>query len=187
MSNLVPENVRKGIFDYVYLKADAHHYLTKGRVENGVFMETLGKDPEVGGKLKNYLPEEDIKTYIKDAILNRYAKDKTAPPRDINDRLIPIYGEPIFELDYVKSTQVSLHRSNSDTYIVIVRTKYIKWETGLRKLALYVASKPKLTALSESNLDLVLIISEPQGSVNGADKNLVEKGLLLLNIKCLWM
>jgi hypothetical protein len=50
--------------------------MNKSRVDNGEFMENLMGHREVGVVLSQYMAKGAIKTYIKDAVLNRYMKDK---------------------------------------------------------------------------------------------------------------
>ena len=85
MSNIIPEKVAKTVKQTVYLEADKVNYLSRSRTENGIFLAQLVSMPTVGGKLSQYMRKDAIRTYIKDAILNRYSKDKTgeAKPDDL--------------------------------------------------------------------------------------------------------
>jgi hypothetical protein len=71
----VPDDIRD-VFEAVYKKADDHKYIAKGRPENSLFMNQLVADPAIGGKLGEHMAKSKVKTYIKDTILNRYAKEK---------------------------------------------------------------------------------------------------------------
>ncbi len=192
MSTRIPSNPRKEIFAHVYAKADEHLYLEKSRPENAQFMENLRRDPKVGGRLENYMDPTKVKTYIKDTILNKYAKDRKVLPRSVEELLYPIYGE-LVEIDYRKQDHVSLHRmENHSRRVAVSRASDLKWETGLRKLIQYVAAMPLASSISSlfpvstDNPELVLIIFEYGGPMNDSDKHLIEKGLALINVKCLW-
>lgn len=193
MSTRIPNGPRKEIFAYVYVKADEHRYLEKSRPENAQFMENLRLDPVVGGRLESYMEPPKVKTYIKDTILNKYAKDRKVLPRSVEEVLYPLYGESA-EIDYRQQDHVSLHRIGNDGRLVAVsRTSDLKWETGLRKLVQYVAALPDPNAVTPSlfpvnmeHPDLVLIIFEYGSPINDSDKRLTEKGLKLANVQCLW-
>jgi hypothetical protein len=155
-------------------------------------MENLGRDPEVGGRIENYLGSTKVKTYIKDTILNRYAKDRKVLPRSLEELLYPIYGE-LVEIDYRQQDKVSLYRvENNGRLVAVSRASDLKWETGLRKLVQYVAAMPDAAAIpslfpaSMSHPELVLVISEYGSPINDSDKHLIEKGLNLINVQCLW-
>ena len=117
MSARIPQGPRKEIFAYVYEKADEHRYLEKSRPENTLFMENLGRDPKVGGRLESYMEATKVKTYIKDTILNKYAKDRKILPRSMEELLGPIYGE-LVEIDYQQQDNVSLHKIVNDSRLV---------------------------------------------------------------------
>lgn len=188
----IPPGPRKEIFAYVYERADEYHYLEKTRPENATFMENLIRDPLVGGRLANYMEAPGVRVYIKDTILNKYAKDRKTLPRGVEEFLNPIYGE-VVELDYRSQDNVSLHRVESDDRLLIVaRTSELKWETGLRKLLQYVAAMPdtattpSLFPVNPNPPGFVLIIFEYGSPMNEADKRLIQKGLNFINVCCLW-
>lgn len=181
----LPDKVRDQVFEVVYKMADEHKYLAKGRVENGTFMNQLVKHPQVGEQLAEYMAKGHIKTYIKDTILNRYAKVRRSLPQDVDEILSQHYPTKIHEIEYVQADHLSLHRTNQNKYLVVARVNYLKWETAIRKIALYVASKSD-SQLNELDLDLVTIIFEQGCPVNTADRDLVSRGLKLLGIKTIW-
>ena len=85
MSNRVPEAQAKKIREIVYQEADKYNYLARTRTDNGQFFARLVAMPSVGGVLAGFIQRSEIRTYIKDAILNRYSKDKKRieRPRDL--------------------------------------------------------------------------------------------------------
>ena len=72
MPKLLPKEKAKQIKELVYSKADDYGFMTRGRVENGQFLSFLVEDSAVGGVLSEYIEKSNIRTYIKDAILNGY-------------------------------------------------------------------------------------------------------------------
>ena len=97
MSVRMPQEVRTEIRELVYQRLDAVNYLAQGRVENGRFMEQLARDPMVGARIAEYTGKERVKTYIKDAVINRYAKERTKPPSDLSKTVAGVVGEKCFQ------------------------------------------------------------------------------------------
>lgn len=186
MSNRVPENIRAKIADLVFQKADEHRYLEKDRPANGQFMDNLIADPEIGVKLQEFMAKGAVKTYIKDGILNRYSKVRRALPKDIEKYLIPAFGNSQDEVDYVSRDHISLHRMDHGGLVVVGRTTYIKWETGLRKVLLYIACAPGLPPNDGTKFEKSLIIFHRGIPVNSGDKAAVSKAIELANMKCVW-
>ncbi|EFB9761459.1 hypothetical protein FA678_23300, partial [Escherichia coli] len=93
MSNLIPDKIAKSIKQTVYNEADKVNYLSRTRTENGNFLAQLVSMPSVGGKLSQYMRKDAVRTYIKDAILNRYSKDKTgeAKPNDVEEIILETF------------------------------------------------------------------------------------------------
>lgn len=173
---------RKAIFDYVYQRADEHRYLAKDKNANGIFMSQLAADPNVGGKLGDFINKAEIHKYIKDTILNQYSKLRRRLPKDIKQILARQYVGQIHDITYVKKDHLSLHRID-DKYLVVARANYLKWETAIRKLSLYVAGSINV---EPKKVEMLAIIFEQGVPVNQADKDLVTDALRLLGIKTIW-
>ena len=187
MSRYAPdEEARREIVAYVYQQADLHSYLERTRPENTAFMEKLIKDSQVGGRLCNYMPVDKVKTYIKDAILNRYAKDRKILPHILNDLLASVYPAPIEEQEYDQRNKVSLHKVGDGRYLVVARATWLKWETGLRKIVLFLSAAPHMPPREGTSPELVLVIFQHSNEVNNAEKQSLECSLALLNVRCLW-
>ncbi|MHB2029601.1 MAG: hypothetical protein ACYCPT_12410 [Acidimicrobiales bacterium] len=186
MSNRLPENIRAKIADKVFQKADDHHYLEKDRPANSQFMDSLVKDGEIGVKLQDFMAKDAVKTYIKDGILNRYSKIRRALPKDVDKYLVPAFGKSQIEVEYVARDHVSLHRMDHGGLVVVGRTTYIKWETGLRKVLLYIACASGLPPKDGTKFEKSLIIFHRGIPVNSGDKTAVSKAVELANMKCIW-
>lgn len=185
MSVSIPTGVREKVFAIVYSEADKHQYLHKSRPENARFMEALIKHAKVGGVLKEYMAEDQVRRYIKDAVLNKYSKLRRAQPRDITVELSALYKGKVLEISYDSSKTVSLHRLENDSIVVAARSSYSTWETGLRKLLLFVAAAPGLPP-KDTNMELVLVMLQHGNPINQSDKKLTVDGLRLAGIKCAW-
>lgn len=186
MSIKIPPEVRKQIFDRVHELADHHKYLQKGRHDNARFLDALVADPQVGRRLRDFMPEERVKSYVKDAIVNKYAKKRKGLLRDVAPHL-PREFEAGYEVGTDKEKTVSLHRSKEGALLAAGRTTYVKWETGVRKLLLYVAALPAQSrGKGGARPRLVLVIHEHGTPVNESDKKLTEDALRLAGIDCSW-
>jgi hypothetical protein len=136
---------------------------------------------EVGGKLSQYMQKAEVRTYIKDAILNRYSKDKTQEERPQNLR--PIIQKHLgFDAHFVESNsknQITLFKTPANCcFVVIADGTLLKWETALRKALLYIASKP-FVDYQNVEIKIVLTLFARYQKISSADLRHLEKSLLL--------
>ena len=138
MANRLPKQARAKVIKLVYEKADEYAYMECDRVKNGQFMDMLVEDPDVGGLLRQYMPKERVRTYIKDTILNRYTKEATSrtlssktPEQIIKEE----YGESSSVIQKVKESAYDCHvlRSEAGNIFIVSEGTLLKWETALRK------------------------------------------------------
>lgn len=186
MSTKIPQKVRREIRDFAYAEAQKHQYLLKSKHENAAFLDRLVKHQKVGGRLREYMPPDRVKSYVKDAIINKYSKRERHLPRDITDLVSKQYPGVVHEISYDREKAVSLHRVEGGPVVAASRTAYMKWETGLRKLLLYVAAAPGLPPSDGSPVKLLLIIYQHGNPVNESDRALTERGLGLVGVDCAW-
>ncbi|HOO51939.1 MAG TPA: hypothetical protein PLK94_11685 [Alphaproteobacteria bacterium] len=185
MSKKVPDDIAKEIKERVFLEADRVNYLARSRTDNGNFLAKLVAMPNVGGRLSQYMKKAEVRTYIKDAILNRYSKDKTQEERP--DVLGPIIKEKLgidaYLVEQETKSQISLFNSPSNSYFVVVADgTVLKWETALRKALLYVASKPFSEQIDVSIKILLTLFARHQ-KVSPSDLRHIEKALSMCNAK----
>ena len=145
MPNKLPKDKEKLIKKRVFAKADEVGYARSGRVENGRFMDELVEDPEIGGILKEYMDKERIRTYIKDSVLNRYAKDlnkATLSCKTPKQLIQDTYDE---NADIIQKTgNISVLRSTGGAIYVVSAGTVLKWETALKKALELIAKEPNL-------------------------------------------
>lgn len=178
MSNKPPAAIAVRIKDIVYREADNADYLGRDRVKNGIFLDKLVKHPQVGMVLQEHIPQAEVRTYIKDAILNRYSKDKTARavPADLTPIIQNIYGADFVQSDKQVSSGVSLFRDASGKrFVVTAQGTYLKWETALRKALLYIPDKP--FAQTAEKIDIALILSAQSRRITDAEKKHLNEAL----------
>lgn len=190
MSNKVPDNVAKIIKEIVFIEADRVNYLARSRTDNGIFLDQLVTKADVGGKLSQYMKKAEVRTYIKDAILNRYSKDKTQEERP--DDLQSIIAEILdlesecFFIEKDAKSQVSLFKNHSNPsdvcFIVVSDGTVLKWETALRKALLYIASKPFFDN-SDASIKIVLTLFARHQKICPSDLRHLETALSVCNAK----
>lgn len=184
MAVLLPKDVQLQVREGVYRKADEFGYMSKSRVDNGVFMDNLVKDYEVGGLLAQYIDKGTIKTYIKDAILNRYMKEKKKTILPTNpESFLPIVrkffnqeAHSIYAID-----PVYLFRLDNNDMLLIAQGTLVKWETALRKALEFIAKAPGLPP-KEGDLNIVLNIATLGQPSTQADRDHLKKALSYVNV-----
>ena len=183
MSVRMPQEVRTEIRELVYQRLDAVNYLAQGRVENGRFMEQLARDPMVGARIAEYTGKERVKTYIKDAVINRYAKERTKPPSDLSKTVAGVVGENVSRVDAGGFKGISLYRGGV-TLVVVSCGRLLKWETALRKLLEYMGrNKGRLEHSSGRRPVLMLVLMTGGKKISSADKELLERSLEAIQVK----
>lgn len=183
MARTLPENVRDQIRQLVYDQADKANYLAQGRVENGRFMMSLVSDSSIGGVLRDYMPSGEVKTYIKDAVLNRYAKEKRAEAQEhfsTESLIADSFGESV---EIETKGQVSLYKSTERmaSYCVVGNGTSDKWETALRHALIYVTNLPEET--QKQDICIALRCTSPRGKLSMSDKDHIREALNRIGVK----
>jgi hypothetical protein len=141
----LPRKKAAQIRELVYVKADTYGYITRSRKENGQFMTALVDDPTVGGVLSTYMEKGNLRTYIKDAILNGYAKNRKMEILKRNSPLDTVKKMYSVNASIIKTVGgVSVCRSDDGRIFVVSSGTVLKWETALRKALELVAREPDL-------------------------------------------
>ncbi|WP_375599074.1 hypothetical protein [Devosia sp. Naph2] len=178
MSNTPPIEVARLIKDKVYEAADQAHYLTNSRTQNSQFIASLVDEAEVGGVLKGFMAPGEVRTYIKDAVLNRYSKDKAAEavPDDFEALLARKFGKTYVEMERLDGGWLRLHRClDKPGYVVTSVGTYLKWETALRKALLYIPGKP--FSQGPNSVEVLLLLYAQGRRVTDPDRRLLEDAL----------
>lgn len=188
--NLPPE-VRDGIFQEVYARADQFGYMKCDRFQSGQFMDHLVNDLDIGVRLENYMPKERVRTYIKDTILNHYTKHVNSqalasiPPEKAIEET---FGEKAAVIDTIpsKGCDLSILRSFDTKKIFVVSSgTTLKWETALRKALEIIASKPNLT-INNQVPSICLRLSAANLTLTEADKRAIQAALGAVGVKALF-
>ena len=179
MSAKVPAKIAKEIKKIVFEEADRFNFLARSRSDNGWFLDKLVSQQNVGEKLSQYMSKAEVRTYIKDAILNRYSKDKSYEERPgdysplIKDRL----ALDVVFIEKDDRGDVFLYKSLSDRCFVVVAVgTYLKWETALRKALVYIASKP-FSAYSDKKTHIMLALFARHQKIPVSDVQYLQKAV----------
>jgi len=175
----IPQNVAQKIKQIVFDAADEIDYLAMARPDSGAFLNGLVTRPDVGGEIIKYISRDEVRHYIKDAILNRYSKDKTkeATPDDLKPIVKSIYGLEAEESH--SEVKLCLYRSTTperlSEYVVISEGTILKWETALKKALLFISAKPFSKTASE--VHILLLLFAQHKPVPPSDKKNIENAL----------
>lgn len=183
MSKKIPHDIAKEIKEFVFQEADRINYLSRTRKDNGTFLDQLVLMQEVGGRLNMYMRQAEIRTYIKDAILNRYSKDKTQEerPSELSTIIKERLGMDVFLVECESKTQINLFKSPANCcFIVVADGTFLKWETALKKALMYIASKPFVDQ-SDMHVNIILTLFARYQKISPSSIHYLEKALLFCN------
>lgn len=185
VAKIIPSNIKTLVEERCFELLDEWRYLNRSRVENGRFMDQLVFHQEVGKKLQEFIDTAATRKYIKDVIVNKYAKKKRVMPRNIETVLRSVSNCDFNEIDWVEDDHLSLHRTSHGLLVVTARTTFVKWETGLRKILLYVNLKPVLRDPAQT-VEKVLAVFEHSLDVNETDRCELRSALEMIGIRVVW-
>ena len=184
MKKQIPREIAQAIKQIVFDEADQENFLARSRPENGAFLNRLVAMSSVGGKLLEYMPEADVRTYVKDTILNAYSKEKAQQNRPEN--IIDIIKKK-FKFQSVEwverrpDLQAEMYTTSTrDNFIVVADGTYLKWETALRKALLYVASSP-FCDLDNVETKILLLLFARSSKIPASDLTVLERALSFCN------
>lgn len=184
MSVSIPTSIRENLISRVSRLAEEHGYLNRTAAENNQFMSSLIKDPEVGGRVAEFVGKIGVKTYIKDSLLRKYAQRRRRPSKQTSEYLRPVApGIKLAPLTSSNRTGVDLYRLEDGGVAAAAFTSYRKWETGLRKLLQFVAARH---SLADERICFYLIIFDPSTHVIQSDRELVGRALRLIGVEPVW-
>jgi hypothetical protein len=187
MSKVITTENKIKIKRAIYKKADDFGYTSCSRSDSGSFMDELVADPDVGGILKEYLPLEKVRTYIKDGVLNAYTKEKTKKILKANlpiETIKQIYSveTALLSEGKGKDVNVSVSRAEDGRIFVISGGTVLKWETALRKALEHIARTPGLI-IEGVTPSICLILAVVSKDITEGDKNHIKIALDAISIK----
>lgn len=184
MASKVPTHIANEIKKKTFTILDERNYLQQSRKENGQLMADLVSMPEIGGVLADYMPKSAIKTYIKDAIINAYAKAAYLKALSVN-----IVEEKISQKEGVKVNWVEgkcsdkllfLRAENGVLFVAGIGT-VSKWETSLRKALEFIEKAPKLPP-QDCKLKIYLILLSLEKHMPQSELDHIVNSLKFINV-----
>ena len=190
MSIVLPKKKATLVKTRVYTKADEFGYSTRSRPENNQFLDSLVEDAEIGGVVCEYLPKEKVRTYIKDGVLNAYAKrftknalDEVSPTYTLQQ----IYGvaSSVIQQCTGKDARLSVSRSEDGRIFIVSGGTVLKWETALRKALELIARESGLT-IDKKTPAICLHLVPTTNSLTVADKNHIKTALAAIGVQAIF-
>lgn len=183
MAVKLPNDVGRQIKDLVFMRAEEFGYGSRSRPENSAFLNSLVEDEQIGGKLRNYMDANAVRTYIKDGILNAYAKAgvrKKLKQISLDSVIHQLYGVDSKSVGRIGSTHI--FRSADNNIYLIQSGTYLKWETALRKILECVASNDQIESQAAS-VKLCLLLAVSCGEMSFGDQEQLEKALDYIGVR----
>ena len=184
MPNSIPKGIKKTIKQKTFAILDERQYLSQTRRENGLLMNELVANPDIGGVLSGFMPKAAIKTYIKDALINDYAKKQNAKSisgEAVEARLTVSEGTNVHLIEGSFDKKVMFLCAENGTLIVAGIGSLSKWETALRKALEFIEKAPNLPPTTGA-LKVYLLISMKGKSLTDSEKKHIINTLSLINI-----
>ena len=183
MANKLPKNVSREVRNRTYAKCDEYGYSSRSRTENTAFMNSLVEEPEIGGRLREYMTGEEVRTYIKDTLLNAYAKANVKRKLACLTPMDVVLSVFAIETDFVgRLGETSICRSCSNAIYLVQTGTLLKWETALRKVLECVAAHPHLSENS-SSLEMCLLLVVTNDELSYGDRQQIEVALGFIGVK----
>lgn len=190
MPKKLPSKKKKQIETLIYARADDVGYRTLSRPESSQFLDSLVEDAAIGGVLREYYPKENVRTYIKDGILNAYMKRFTKDALDEvspTDTIQQIYGvsSSVIQQCTGKDARVSVSRSDDGRIFVVSGGTVLKWETALRK-ALELIARESGLSVGGKTPEICLHLVATNNSLTMADKKHITTALGAVGVEAIF-
>lgn len=188
-SRKIPAELATSMRKIVFRKADEICYLSQDRVRNRHFLTALQDDCEVGVVLAEYMPKAEVRTYIKDGILNKYSKLKSKKAfddiGDLSEVLKAHYGK-LAEL-IEERQRVSLWKLHGHGWLITSVGNFAKWETAIKSAVQFIAKSPGLHALQgpkhqKEKVNILLLICVPKSEALASDLAFMKKSVGYIGI-----
>ena len=177
----IPKKVMLEIRERVFSVLDQKEYMSTKRIHSGKIMDFLVSDPMIGARIAEYSGKERVRTYIKDALLNRYTKERTKAPADWTPFIKELFGAECSQVATLNGVRV--FRSQDGTIFVGSHGRLLKWETALRKLLEYRAGNTKALVDHGKLVESCLILMSGGAPQTTADADLLRSALANINVK----
>ncbi len=185
MSRLLPKDVEKEIRTIAYNLCAQYNYGT-GDIDSTSFIDMLFRRPDIGGRLKEYLPDSSIRVYIKDTLCGKYTKNLTAQKLEgitPIDAVRETYG--VNAVIIGKSGDVVICRdSQTGIQYLVSHSTFLRWESALKKVLEYMAKTSSIYEAPET-VKICLIVVDQTAKMTYGDKMFLAKTLSFVNARAL--
>jgi hypothetical protein len=184
MSVNIPKNIKNDIKKLIYARLDECSYLSQTMRENGAVMERLARDPDIGGKIAEYTGREKVKTYIKDAMINKYSKLRTKAPDDLSDIVASVFGGTAKKQpSRPPSKGVDVYKNNKGDLVIVSSGRLLKWESALRKLLEHIGRDLSSTGASRPAHKMLIVLVSGGKKIPPADVQHLQRSLGSINVQ----
>jgi hypothetical protein len=176
MANSLPRDVATIIKKRVSDLADQEKYCQMARPEAGAFMDKLVSADLIGGIISQYMSKAEVRTYIKDGVLNAYSKAyaRKSKPSDLSSVVSDVYG--VAAVSVAKQFDVEMFAVaglEHPAYVLASSGTFLKWETALRKLLSCLTTRPDDFTLFQNGLLAILLAQGKK--ITQAEKDVVRR------------
>jgi hypothetical protein len=190
MAKMLPKKIATQVKTQVHAKADSFGYSTRSRTDNNQFLDTLVNDPEIGGVLREYMEKAKVRTYIKDGILNAYAKQLTKNALNEvspTEAIWQTYNVPssVIQQCSGKNDRVSVSRSENGGIFVVSGGAVTNWGTALQKALEIIAKEPTLTIDGKYPSICLRLVANNKG-LTVADKQHIRTALSVIGVQAVF-
>lgn len=88
----VPKDVRDQLIKKLWDAADGLGWLSLSDVAKSNYYDNWSKDPTIGGRLERFLPQREVRHYIKDGLLKIYCRERRGAELEAICRLAGVQG-----------------------------------------------------------------------------------------------
>ncbi len=181
----LPKDVEKEIRTIAHTLCAQYNYGT-GDIDSTNFIDMLLKRPDIGGRLKEYLPDASVRVYIKDTLCGKYTKRLTAQKLEgvtAVDAVRETYGVETVILGKSRDVIICRNPQTGIQYLVSHST-FVRWESALRKVLEYLA-KTASNYDDPETVKICLIVVDQTAKMTYGDKMFLAKTLSFVNAKAL--
>lgn len=88
----LPKDIRKDLMVRLWKVADDVNWLTLSDVSKSQYYDNWSRDPTIGGKLERFMPQREVRHYIKDGLLKIYCRERRGAELQSICRFVGIVG-----------------------------------------------------------------------------------------------
>lgn len=185
MASQLPKNIANRVKKRGFELCDEQDYCARSRPDNANFITSLVQHPEIGGVVSQYTEPENVRTYIKDAILNAYSKQyrqKKMAGFPVLERLETMWGVSLIK----RAENVYQSTDNPSRTIIVHSGTCQKWESVLRRSLDYIVANDHIQKLfPKPEICLVLLVLNDD--MTQADRAHIEQAIAYIGARVIFV